>query len=563
MFRQHCALQIRNDVTWRNEGVCRKYCTRSDIIFLRSIHLIEMILNGVNSTNMEQLPDEIWLLVFRYLHKIDLLYGFSSLNTRFQQIIEHYADEIDLSDISYKTFKLFFSYILPTYGHLIHSVILQGFQHLPQLFSSKHLRSIQQLQIKRKCFDDNPYEGASYALIKAIQLSKLTHLTLTGMRHLSWGRCNTIVPLPSIKSLTVHLAISSSFHCLLSAMINLEQLNLSVLELKDYLDSSVGVRQLLVPSSLRQLHIECGKFYNGIGYLHEFTTIEKFLSLFCRSRLQLLTLIVSKGDSKLANPVNLELLKDTYFPELESFHYSIRTAEGFTVEHSFGTSDAFLIHTIEPTVVSTFRDFTDNYVYYDQPSNLHELQSTTFLCPSSFTFQTFDCPLELTNLKMSEYDYPVRDEIVLRLIAVSPNLDCLEFKHEESRHIIDFLKQNNRQQLKRIKKFKCNCKVHDSFLMDLAQLLPNLQYLSLNDTKHYNNNHRNGKLELETAIDQARRFFTQLIHFNIASLFVSKCRKRRESKRLRKWFRKQSESDLFFTNYEYFGPNTYEVTLWL
>jgi hypothetical protein len=75
---------------------------------------------------MEFLPDELLIIIFRHLHRFDLIYSFDNLNQRFQRIIEPYLNSIDLirENPSFKPFSHFSKHILPVYGHKIRELKL-------------------------------------------------------------------------------------------------------------------------------------------------------------------------------------------------------------------------------------------------------------------------------------------------------------------------------------------------------------------------------------------------------------------------------------------------------
>jgi len=79
---------------------------------------------------MEQLPDELWLLMFTYLHQYDVLYSFNNLNRRFQKITKSFASIINLSDLSYKLFSHFCREIVPIHGHHIHYLTIKDVHQL-------------------------------------------------------------------------------------------------------------------------------------------------------------------------------------------------------------------------------------------------------------------------------------------------------------------------------------------------------------------------------------------------------------------------------------------------
>jgi hypothetical protein len=86
---------------------------------------------------MESLPDELLLLIFRYLHQFDILYAFQNLNRRFQQIIERYLHDIDVTQEntpSYKHFQLLIKHVLPLQGRAVRSLKLDVEEQKFELF---------------------------------------------------------------------------------------------------------------------------------------------------------------------------------------------------------------------------------------------------------------------------------------------------------------------------------------------------------------------------------------------------------------------------------------------
>jgi hypothetical protein len=62
-------------------------------------------------TCLEDLPDEILLLIYRYLYSIDILYAFAKLNKRIEQTLIEYKKHIDLQYVSLNQFCFFLNNI--------------------------------------------------------------------------------------------------------------------------------------------------------------------------------------------------------------------------------------------------------------------------------------------------------------------------------------------------------------------------------------------------------------------------------------------------------------------
>jgi len=51
-------------------------------------------------TSLEQLPNELFVEIFRYLTGVDTVYAFSQLNNRFQSLLNNYVNIFDFKSIS-------------------------------------------------------------------------------------------------------------------------------------------------------------------------------------------------------------------------------------------------------------------------------------------------------------------------------------------------------------------------------------------------------------------------------------------------------------------------------
>jgi hypothetical protein len=75
-------------------------------------------------STLEDLPDEILLLICRYLSSIDILVAFHGQNTRFSKTFSGYSRYVSLNQVSYKQLPYICSSILPKIGSNIHSLIV-------------------------------------------------------------------------------------------------------------------------------------------------------------------------------------------------------------------------------------------------------------------------------------------------------------------------------------------------------------------------------------------------------------------------------------------------------
>jgi len=62
---------------------------------------------------LEELPDEILLLICRYLSSTDVLFCFYELNSRLTQMISGYSRHVVIAQVPYKQFTYICASILP------------------------------------------------------------------------------------------------------------------------------------------------------------------------------------------------------------------------------------------------------------------------------------------------------------------------------------------------------------------------------------------------------------------------------------------------------------------
>ena len=129
-------------------------------------------------TVLESLPDELLLLTFRYLHKFDLLYAFTTLNQRFEQIVHPYLSDLDLTNDnypSYQYFRLFYEHILSTNTHNIRSLKLVGYHQL-QFFQPYICRFV---NLESLSIGNASNSGQQAFLIEALSVPSLTELSVS------------------------------------------------------------------------------------------------------------------------------------------------------------------------------------------------------------------------------------------------------------------------------------------------------------------------------------------------------------------------------------------------
>ncbi|CAF0944813.1 unnamed protein product [Adineta steineri] len=175
------------------------------------------------STTFEYLPNEICVEIFSYLNGVDTVCAFSSLNIRFQSLVNNYVDIFNFKSISKKKFD----FVIQHHHNIQQwrSLCLSNNDDTPgqiklfcQLFpSTNYIHQLQSLTILNAQDKDTEkfvlqiplfnnlvslsIENVCGFNIQTINLPTLQRLTLTSCKHTSW-----IMNCPSLKSLEYTIA---------------------------------------------------------------------------------------------------------------------------------------------------------------------------------------------------------------------------------------------------------------------------------------------------------------------------------------------------------------------
>ncbi|CAF0901487.1 unnamed protein product [Adineta ricciae] len=323
---------------------------------------------------LELLPDELLLLIFCYLHKFDVIYTFTNLNSRFQQIIASFLFNVNFTQQykpSYKKFQWFCDNVVPLHENSIHSLKLEESHQLLALrtyISDKHetnpsqpvlhqLNHLKSLVLEMEGGYDIHHENElNNFLLEALKISsltelsvsldlqntdlvgthtnriakifesmalstsnKITNLTLIYPRGLL--RLDSTYQICSIKQLSVKIYFAKMLIELFNATPNLQELNLSIV----MFDDTEPLKSIKLPEKLEKLHIEGGT-YDYRTYSHEQPTFEMIKGLLDVFKYQLrsLALIVNNADENFANYNKFQSLICN-FTCLCRFEYHIRT----------------------------------------------------------------------------------------------------------------------------------------------------------------------------------------------------------------------------------------------
>jgi hypothetical protein len=543
---------------------------------------------------MEQLPNELWLFIYRYLHKIDILYSFTHLNYRFQQLIEPYQYQIDLNDISLNSLKRFVHHVLPIYSDQIRSLSIQNIHQINFFNKNNILQLIKNLECLTFTIDyDNDSEVIDSWLQKFSYMQQLTELRINGSFDFlkTIDNINTFAPASlnnmtllssyglqsdhhsisssNIKSLKIHLPNLHGFFNLINNFSRLEELYLSVSDL----NFSTRIQNLTIPNSIVKFHLEFGRFKKPL-LATDFERMKNFLFKF-QNQLRSLVLIVTSSEQEFIDLNQLQLLEKSFL-HLTSFEYLIHTTHHpsnnfYHMEKV--PNDTYLVYTTKPHRPVSFahqlrNDFNYEFLYHLQQEELFNVVSLTFgpgipLVPSRY----LDIPYKLSNLRYLSYhawSYSNELEFFSKLISLSPNLSFLEFNLIDPLDILDLLKYIS-YSLTKIDHLKCRCSqlFHLPFLTKLAQILPHLKHVDL-EAAIIDNHNQNDKLQLlKETIVQIRHCFKDIIHLNLC-VKIENNERQEMYEQLKLWFYEQYGNIPYPEDADYrihFNENTF--CIWL
>ncbi|CAF3125149.1 unnamed protein product [Rotaria socialis] len=280
-----------------------------------------------NSKNkFEDLPDELILLICRYLNIVEILNGFSCLNCRLSKTIKEFSERIDLNIIPSKLINRFLNEILPDISWNVRSIMfsdnfkrcpikLEMFNNLESIhfsnsFSKNFLFNIKEIKIDlvpvdiqfdliKMFFSSNEYtnlkrlvllsfHGFTFSNIQLNQLNQFESLTITLKNNVDLFELLYLLS-SSIEELNIHILYNGPFKPLRSFSSALKLIKLRYFHLKTTFEDSIKFKQLeklIIDScsSLEYLSIETltrdqdyidgyqwEKFLNKLFYLKKFT----------------------------------------------------------------------------------------------------------------------------------------------------------------------------------------------------------------------------------------------------------------------------------------------------
>jgi hypothetical protein len=273
---------------------------------------------------MESLPDELQLLIFRYLHKLDIFNAFYNLNQRFQRIIQPYLYEIDFThaSVSYKQFSLFLKQIAFSQELSVRSLDIDVEHHVPFLRPFiRQLTGLQSLTIadyfstvsKLSIHLDGP---SVLKIIAASASQTLTTLILHKEFGVSTNDYSNVPQMPYVKCLSISNACTTVLVKLFETMPNITELNLSITSY--YNMTEVNLRELPITLEKLQIEIQYNRWHQG-----SFEKINYLLDLF-KNQIHQLTMIISGAAEEFSNFDTFQSLTRN-FTRLQLFNYNILT----------------------------------------------------------------------------------------------------------------------------------------------------------------------------------------------------------------------------------------------
>ena len=510
-------------------------------------------------TFLESLPNELLLLIFSYLHKFDVLYAFTTLNRRFQQMVLPYLSDIDLTNKnypSYRCFRLFYEHILPTNAHYIRSLKLIGCNQLHLLrphvrrfvnlesLSIQNAENIEPHQFLTEVLAVPSLSELSVPLARDNTLTTISSYASPNLNKMTLiftyfhPKIDNISSMPSIRQLTVHLKSLKTLVDLFVLMPNLEELNLSILDFHDLNDTF----QLPLPKRFKNLYLEFGGYNKLALPVRLFTMMQRFLELF-ESQLRSLTIIALSLDDK--DFFDYEKFQNLVqkFTQLENFAYYINIdhppSSNFPFPNVERLADStYSIYTLprpqrfDKTLVPMKYEATLNSdLTVKELFNCQTLKISPRAWPIGFELQN---NFRLKNLQKIESDDSLDRctsemlQYVAKIIALSPNLNSVKFPSASaSTAILEACKAILPPAIGAQIKYTTILIMADfgrdrdptpysTFLTELSTIFPNSERLRLHIkpqklSKCY--------LTLDQFIDDVRRKFQKLTHL-ILSIFL-------------------------------------------
>ncbi|UJR11854.1 hypothetical protein I4U23_016034 [Adineta vaga] len=415
--------------------------------------------------NMESLPNELHLLIFLYLHQFDIFHSFFNLNQRFQQMIEYYLCDIDLTQpsLSHKQFLLFIQKIIPIQGSIVRSLKLTVKHNLSSLCPHIHqLTGLQSLTIIGNLLDNknNTFLVDALSLPTLSELSleledkhtlkfiatnasrELTKLIVQNKSYISFTYLDDIQPMPHIKCLTMKIDSPKTLLDIYKIMPNVVQLNLLISNY--YHTEDVNLEGLPIIFEKLQIEIDYDKCYRA-----NFELINNVFDLF-KNQIHELTLIIRKAPEEFSNYEQFQSLMNN-FTHLQICNYNILTIH--QPDHRFSN----IIQLPNSKYYSFFTLPKPKPLLIEMKQHSFSLDVNTY----STLKELFEYDDKFNNLKQLELNCVVKGyekshqySIIAKIIAQSPHLDTIFIRSNDTQSTIIHL-ENLFPEKKYSNKIKC------------------------------------------------------------------------------------------------------------
>lgn len=250
-----------------------------------------------NETNrLEHLPDELFLLICRYLTRVEVLNSFANLNSRLSRLMKDFAGIVDLSRMPLLLRSRFTDEIWPSLGHNVRTLRvadidndfdesidyralfpkLQSVQMLDR-FSCKYLFDVRQIEIDAVPVQIEAQNDLINRLLFSSEHSSLQSLRLKSFHGLTLShRTNDKIRL-NLKDLKITVKNNVDFLSLLELLPeSIEQVDVEIVyngELRSRLSTSFTFEKV------RQFHVKTS-FEDSIGFKEiEDIVLKRFVRL--------------------------------------------------------------------------------------------------------------------------------------------------------------------------------------------------------------------------------------------------------------------------------------------
>ncbi|UJR34199.1 hypothetical protein I4U23_021605 [Adineta vaga] len=364
-------------------------------------------------TKFEQFPDEILLLIFRYLSSTDILISFFDLNSRFSQTISGYYQHLILSQLPLKHYNYVCTSILPhiqshitsltisnewtgvlskvflnDYGermstrfpHLQHLTLIAFISQSFVLFLNclEDFHELFEIQIKG-LFAEFPNDKESETLLFRIfsannsRLNSILFDDYSAPFHIQ--TTNNEIKFNNLKNLRIELNTIADLQHLLTVLPHLESLQARIHD--ESLDNDDKKDHNVIVPTLKCFHLQ------SIRHWWIFSELECILNRLPNLE-DLAINIDAYSDVKLINgPKMFSLLSKFH---LKTFHYLLRLHDSSFVDHN--------------TIVSTWREFNQEFVC---TKNENDQNLIFYSLPFHFEDLILECSLAKNNIFNENY----------------------------------------------------------------------------------------------------------------------------------------------------------------